>query len=461
MRWRAEWVGGAVLVLCVAASWSISRGATAGRRYPQARFVGVAALGALTVGMWIGSAMHSELGALLLAAGCCLSVWSVLLRLEVTWRNHVRPTTVPALLAVLAAVFGWYQPSTTAMALLLILIWARRTHRVATARVDQHMNPLLTRVQSLTHTDAASYVVQIWFARFRARADNVELLALAERSRERSAILPRARSLAIAADSVRLLTKLADEGVDERLRTDGAAVSRRSWIRVLTREFLQQVLQWTGIVPLAKLFTGLVLAIPPARRTASFGEAEQYGHEATKPDPQTYVTDLTQRLPSVPEKHDMDAVHYQVRQDAAGAGPVWLAAVAARAEQYRQEGSASGGGDRAVMMCEAIWSVFEEVLGTRPEHYDVFDQLRPQLPNLLTGLSVRGMFIDKERRCLIIMLRGMPQTFEELNSATNGGHAHYGVVVETRDRRQWVLRSLEVAVAEEMHLVFANTDVSR
>jgi hypothetical protein len=111
------------------------------------------------------------------------------------------------------------------------------------------------------------------------------------------------------------------------------------------------------------------------------------------------------------------------------------------------------------MICEAIWSVYEEVLSARPEHYDVFDQIRPQLPHLLTGLSIQRMSIDEERGYLIVTLRGMPQTFEELSS--DGGEAQYRVVVETRDRRQWVLRSLEVAVAEEMHLVFAKTDVSR
>jgi hypothetical protein len=72
----------------------------------------------------------------------------------------------------------------------------------------------------------------------------------------------------------------------------------------------------------------------------------------------------------------MDAVHDQIRQDTARAGPVWLAAVAALAEQYRQEGSPAEGDDRAVMICEAIWLVYEEVLSARPEHYDVFDQLR-------------------------------------------------------------------------------------
>ena len=144
MRWRAEWVGGAVLVFCVAASWSICRGATAGRAYPQVRLVGVAVLGALTVGMWIGSTVNSGLGALLVAAGCCLSVWSVLLRLRVTWRNHVRPTTVPAVLAVMTAVFGWHQPAITAMAFLLILIWARRIRQAAAVGVDQQMNALVT-----------------------------------------------------------------------------------------------------------------------------------------------------------------------------------------------------------------------------------------------------------------------------------------------------------------------------
>jgi hypothetical protein len=460
MPWRAEWVGGAVLVLCVAAGWSIFRGATAGPRHPKVQFVGIAAIGALTVGMWIGIAMAAELGAVLLASGGGLSVWAVLLRLGLTWRNHVRPTMVPAFLAVLAAVFGWYQPTATTVVLLLILIWARRTRRAATARVDQQMNILFTRIQSLTHVDAASYVVEIWLARYRAKVDDIELLALVERSRERSAILPRARCLAISAYSVRLLTKLADEAVDERLRTDRAAVSRRSWIRVLTRVFLHQLLQRTGIIPIAKLFTGLVLAIPPARRNSWFGEAERNGQEVAKPNPHTYVADLTMRLPSIPEKQDMDAVQDQVRQDAARAGPVWLAAVAARAEQYRQEGSTSGG-NRAAMLCEAIWSVHEEVLSARPEHCDVFDQLRVQLPDLLADLSIQGMSIDKERGCLIITLSGVPKTFDELSSATNGSHAPYGAVVETRDRREWVLRRLETAVAEQMHMVFAKNEVWR
>ena len=458
MLWRPESVGGAVVLLAAAACWSISRGATAGRRYLPVRLIGIAALVVLAAGMWIGSAMHVELGAVLLAAGCCFSVWSVLLRVGVTWRNHVRSMTVPALLAVLAAGVGWYQPGATAMALLLILIWARRTRRAATARVDQHLNPLLTRVQSSTSVGAARYVVEIWFARFRTKADHVELLTLAERSRERSAILPHARSLAIVADSLRLLTKLADEAVGERLRTERAAVSRRSWIRVLTREFSRQALRRTGIIPLAKLLTGLLLAVPLARKNAWSGEAERYGQPAAMPDPQMYVADLTTRLPSIPEKQDIDPVHDQVRQDATRAGPVWLAAVAARAEQCRQETSASGGGDRAAMLCEAIWSVYEEALSARPEQYDVFDQLRLQLPNLLAGLSVQGMSIDEEHECLIITFGGFPKTFDELSSATDSGHARYGVAVETRDRRQWVLRSLEAAAAEEMHLVFARPD---
>jgi hypothetical protein len=459
MPWRPESVGAAVLLLAAAACWSISRGATAGRRYLAVRLIGIAALVALAAGMWIGTAMHVELGAVLLAAGCCLSVCSVLLRLGITWRNHVRPTTVPALLAILVAGFGWYQPVATVMVVLLILIWARRTRRAATARVNKHLNLLLTRVHSSTYVGAARYVVEIWFARFRTKADDVELLTLAKHSRERSAILPHARSLAIADDSLRLLTKLADEAVDERLRTDRAAVSGRSWIRVLTREFLGQGLQRTGIIPFAKLLTGLLLAVPLARKNAWFDEAERCGQEAAVPDPQMYVADLTTRLPSVPQKHDMDRVHDQVRQDATRAGPVWLAAVAARAERYRHEGSASGVTDRASMLCEAIWSVYEEALSARPEHFDLFDQLRVQLPDLLAGLSVQRMSRDEEGGCLIITLRGLPKTFEELSSATNSGHARYGVVVETRDRRQWLLRSLDAAAAEEMHLVFASTDI--
>jgi hypothetical protein len=97
------------------------------------------------------------------------------------------------------------------------------------------------------------------------------------------------------------------------------------------------------------------------------------------------------------------------------------------------------------MLCEMIWSVYEEALGARPEHYNVFDQLRLQLPDLLAGLSVQGMSIDEERGYLIVTSRGLPKTFDELSAATNGGHARYGVVVETRDRRQWFLRSVQVS----------------
>ena len=459
IRWPVEWVGVAVLVLLAAAGWSMSRGGTTDRKYPPVRLIGIAALGALTAGMWIGIAKHVEFGAVVLAVGCCLSVLSVFLQLGLTWRSHIRCTTVPALLAVLAAIFGWYQPVATAMVLLLILIWARRIRRAASGRVDQHMNRLFTRVHPLTRVEAARYVVEIWFARFRAEADDADLLALAQRSRERSAILPRARSSAIAADSFRLLTHLADEALDERLGTARAAVSKTSWIRVLARDFSAQALRQTGIVRLAKLFFALLLAVPPARRNAWFGKAKRYEQEVAKPDPQTYVADLTVHLPCIPSKSDMDAVREKVWQDAATAGPLWLVAVAARAEQYRQERSASGGRDGGTMLCETIWSVYEDALGARPDHYNVFDQLRLQLPDLLAGLSVQGLSIDEERGCLIMTSLGLPKTFDELSAATERGQTRYGVVVETHDRREWVLRSIEVEAAVTMHLVFGRFDI--
>ena len=86
-----EWVGPVVLIFVAAGTWNAVRAPSPLHDFRPARLHAIASLCAIVLGVWIGVSIHPLSGAALLGAGCCLSLWSVLLSFGVTWRNHIRP----------------------------------------------------------------------------------------------------------------------------------------------------------------------------------------------------------------------------------------------------------------------------------------------------------------------------------------------------------------------------------
>ena len=106
-----EWVGVGVLLCAIAAVWTLIAGSPAGWQGPSARVVGLSALGTILFAIWFGVSVHLLIGAVILAVGCALSFWSVLLRFGISWRQHIRPGMTPAFIVILSAVGMWFAPA--------------------------------------------------------------------------------------------------------------------------------------------------------------------------------------------------------------------------------------------------------------------------------------------------------------------------------------------------------------
>jgi hypothetical protein len=429
-----EWVGVAVMLFLSGAVWAAIRGSKPGYVGPSARLVGSGALAAILGAMWLGSSVEPLLGAIILAAGCGLSVWGVLLVFGVSWRHHIRPGIIPVLLACTIGVGFALWPRATAIAVILIALWTHRNYRRTVKAVDANLRQVATRALALSHPEAATYLTSAWFQRFAPRASNLALLALAQRARAGTAGLPRARAFMHASDALLRVSALAGNAVDQRLRTDDSIARESSWVRVMTREFFAQALHRTGLVSFFCLVSDLLLATVPAKQETWAERARRSAVPVA--DPEGYVVGLVADLAARVRQEDIDALRNRVAKDADNGGPDWLAAVALWAERWREEATYPNRDLRLEIAVEVIWGVYEGALGPRPARFDYFDQLRLQAPELVEGSSVKE--ISTDGGVLVFHLNGMPRVFHELRGSNP-------LILQTEDGREWAFRQLETA----------------
>jgi hypothetical protein len=449
-----EWVGPVVLLFVLAATWNAVRAPSPFRDLGPARFYGIVSLCAIVLGVWIGVSVNPLIGTIVLGAGCCLSIWSVLLSFGITWRNHLRPGVLPAILLIcaLAAAIRW--PRSVAFLTVLTLWWAAAVRRGVTRVVDRHLQTILTRVLVLTHTESAEYFIKEWFARFGPRASNLELLTLATHARERVRVYPRARPVSIAADSLSFLATLAQLHMDERLQTDDTVGRTTSWIRVQAGDLVARAVQRSGLPQLIRFFSDLMLAIPASRDETWADRARAGGSLSSPPDPEGYIVNIIAELPRFPSAEDLQGVRSQVLRECQQSGPDWLSRLADWAEQWREQTSAAGRDRRIEVVAEVLWAIYQSDVGPRPARYELFDQLRLQLPDLLDGLSIREARLDEKSDLLLLRINGIPRSFDQLISSSSGSRTANRVLLEDRDHRCWFLKRLEVTAEDEIVIVF-------
>ena len=427
-----EWVGVGVLLCAIAALWTSIRGSRPDWHGPSVRVAGLSALAAILFGIWFGVSIHLLIGAVILAGGCALSFWSVLLWFGIGWREHIRPGMTPAAIVMVCIIGMGLAPRSTATVLVLIAWWARRTVQNATHNIDHQLNALSTRALALTNPEAAAYLTNAWFQRFAPHASNLSLLVLAAKAKERTLALPRARRIMHASDAFLRLATFTEGAVDQRLRTDRSACRTTSWIRVLARELFQQSVHRTGIVAMLRFLSDLVLAVPPAPHDTW---AERRGENiAAVPDPEGYAVALIADMPASVRPADLDTLRDRITRDAHSGGPEWLTQVATRAECLREETPNPERDLRIEIVAEVLWGVYESSIGPRPTRFDLYDQVRLQMPELVERSSVREVRVERES--LVMQLEGMPRAFHELGRGNP-------VIVHTPDDITWSFRQLE------------------
>lgn len=449
-----EWVGPVVLIFVAAGTWNAVRAPSPLHDFRPARLHAIASLCAIVLGVWIGVSIHPLLGAALLGAGCCLSLWSVLLSFGVTWRNHIRPGMVPALLVSCALAVGLYWPRSVALLVVLLLWWATVVRHNVTNVVDRQIQGILTRVLVLTHFESAEYFIREWFARFVAGASDLQLLTVACGSAQRVRLHPRARVVAVATDSLTLLAMLAEKELDQRLGTDDTARRATSWVRVQAKDLVSRSIRRSRIPEFLNFVSVLMLAIPPARGETWTERAARGGSIASSADPEGYIVNIIAELPRIPALHDLQAVRDQVLGECVRSGPDWLSRLTDWAEQWREQTFAEGRDRRIEVVAEVLWGIYEADIGPRPSRYELFDQLRLQLPDLLDGLAVREARLDERSDLLLLSVMGMPRRFDQLTRWSNGSRTAGRILLESRDHRFWALQRLEVTADDEVLIVF-------
>jgi hypothetical protein len=396
-------------------------------------------------------------GAVLLGFGCCLAIWSVLQSFGVTWRNHIYPGVLPAVLLLMVLIAGFRWPRTTALFVAFLLWWAGITRRRAAKKVDREIKNILSRVLVLTHIESAEYFIREWFTRFDRHASDLKLLTMASATNERVRVYPRARPVSIATDSLALIAALAEARLDQRLRTDDAGGRTTSWVRVQARDLVRRFVEESRVPHLLKFVSAVMLAIPPARKESwtdrAVGGGEVSNPAADPPDPEGYVVNIIAELPRFPSEEDLQALREQVLRECVKSGPDWLSRLADLAELWREQTPAHGRDRRIEVVAEVIWGIYEADIGPRPMRYELFDQLRLQLPELLDALPVREVRLDERSDVLLLRVSGMPKRFDELTPASDGGRSGSSIVLEDREGREWVLKRLEVAADDEVLIV--------
>lgn len=448
----AEWVGVCVLVLAVIAVWAIFHRSRLPAHTSRARRCGGIALALITLAIWVGVATRIEiLAAIILTCGAIFSLSAVFLSLGMTWRGHLRPALTPIFLGIAILIAAWFALPSTIAVVLLAAIWMWRRRRQTLLDVDREIHNLLTRVLAIQYEDAAQYLVHSWFQRHEREASTLSLLALAERVKETLIILPVGSSTAIVTKSLEAVDQLASPALDARLGTDGAAGRPTSWIRVLTGLLLRTLVRNSGVGPLLRFLTNLLLAVPPKRKRQEEGADQD---QAAVPEPTQYVAGLIESLPVTPTKSDLERMIERVKLDSERIGEKWLLAVASAAEQKRQQSPRARREYRTELVAEVLWALHESLVGPRPDHYDVFDQLRLQVPELLDGLAVHDVAIEKDTGALNLSLQGLPLNFLELSASKSKVNPKHPITVETRDHRRWQFERVHVGDEQTVQMTF-------
>ncbi len=448
-----EWVGPVVLIFMAAGTWNAVRSPSPFNDLRPARVHAIVALCAIVLGVWIGISLHPLAGAIVLGIGCCLSLWSVLVSFGVTWRNHLRPGLIPAVLLLVTAGIGIYRPRAVVLFAALILWWAVAVRGRAARAADKRLQHILTRILLMTHIQSAEYFVREWFNRFRERASNLDLLEIATKARDRARAYPRARVITNAANSLSLLATLAEAELDHRMHTESTVGRTTTWIRIQAGDLLRRVMKQSRIPRLLKFTSALMLAIPPVQEDA-WQDGDRSQSSAESPDPEGYVVDIIAELPRFPTAQDLQAVKEHVSRQYALSGPDWLTRLTNWAELWREQTVAEGRDRRIELVTEVLWGIYEAEIGPRPSYYELFDQLRVQLPDLFDGLSVRDAVLDEGADTLLITVNGVPKHFNVLTAASNGNREASRIVVESRDLRKWVLKRIEVTGEDEIRIAF-------
>jgi hypothetical protein len=323
----------------------------------------------------------------------------------------------------------------------------------AALAADKRLQHILTRILLLTHIQSAEYFIREWFARFRERASNLDLLVFATRARDRARAYPRARVITNAANSLSLLATLAEAELDQRMHTDSTVGRTTTWIRVQAGHLLRRLIKQSRIPRLLEFTSALMLAIPPVQEDA-WDDGNRSPSIADTPDPEGYIVDIVAELPRLPTTQDLQAVKEQVARQYAQSGPDWLTRLTNWAELWREQTVAQGRDCRIELVTEVLWGVYEAEIGPRPSYYELFDQLRLQLPDLFDGLSVREAVLDEGADTLLITVNGVPKHFDVLTAASHGNREASRIMVESRDRRRWVLKRIEVTGEDEIRIVF-------
>ena len=447
----AEWVGPAVLFFAAAAIWAILRGSQPRWQAAPARPSGIASITGIVLGVWAGSTVHPIPGVALLISGCSLSLWAVLQLLGVTWRNHVRPSLAPILILATVLICGWYWPRVTGILALLVGLWSFAVIRASLTEAGVQLKQLLIRASILSHVEPATHLVHVWFARALRNSDITLLLGIAHKARGLVQVLPRLRSIGMATGSLQLLTDLTDDALEKKLRTDEASRRATSWVRVLARRFFRNAIRKTGIAAAAQLLSAVLLAVPPAREQ---GWSDQVEQPATTPDTEENLRTVLTALPASADETALLRIREQVKADGSRAGARWFGLVAARAERWRQAVPADRRDCRLELLGEVIWGLYEDYIGPRPAQYDLYDQLRLQVPEFLEGLAVESSDIDHFDERLLLLLRGQPNSFHDLTFSVGRRHTGAELRVETRDGRTWVFERLEAGEWDDILVVF-------
>ena len=449
-----EWVGPVILIFVAAGTWNALRSPSPFNDLRPARLPAIAALCAIVLGVWVGVSLHPLAGAVVLGAGCCLSLWSVLVSFGITWRNHLRPGLIPASLVMAALVIWLYRPSGASLIVALVLWWAGAVRKQSTQEADKHLQYVVTRVLVLTHLQSAEYFIREWFGRFRQHASDLQLLVIATQARDRAQAFPRARVISTAANSLSLLATLAEAELDQRMQTDSAASRTTSWIRVQAGDLLRRSIEQSRIPRLLKFTSALMLAIPPASEE-NWANGPSAGQlTVNSPDAEGYIVNIVAELPRFPTMQDLQAVKEQVVRQFTQSGPDWLSQLTNWAELWREQTSAEDRDRRIELVTEVLWAIYEADIGPRSSYYELFDQLRLQLPDLFDGLSVREAILDEAADSLLITVSGVPKRFDLLTVSSNGNRQASRIFLESRDHRKWVLKRLEVTGEEQIRITF-------
>lgn len=353
--------------------------------------------------------------------------------------------------AILAVGSVW--PRATGATVLLLGLWAFTVIHIANAEADRQLKRLLTRAAILRHVEPATHLVHVWFARTMRNADLTVLLAIAHKARETISILPRLRAVSNARGSLTLLTSLIDQVLERSLRTDNASDRTTSWVRILTRRLFRNLIRKTGLAAAAQLLSAVLLAVPPARGEG-WGEGALEESANTTPDTDEYLKTVLAALPVDASEASLVRVREQLQADGSRTGSRWFTAVASRAEKWRQQAPPAERDCRLELLGEVLWGVYEDNAGPRPMHFDLYDQLRLQLPDLIEGLSVDSLEVDESNQELALKLHGFPAAFQDLTFSAGRRQTGSDLVLQTRDERRWVFERLEAGGAQEVMVIF-------